>query len=108
MGAGLGLIAALRRPFTPDSLRDSAPLLLLKTALRPDPRRAAAAAFEPDLLLDPSAAGFKETVAEFCAGSGPAPMADRPGTDGRGCDVVLEAASRWEAIQVLCTTTHPL
>ena len=26
-------------------------------------------------------------------------MADRPGTDGRGCDVVLEAASRWEAIQ---------
>lgn len=66
----------------------------------PDPaRRAAATRLGADLVVDPTAPGFEEVVQDFCGGDTASEKRKAGEVNLPGPDVVLECASKWDAIR---------
>ena len=66
----------------------------------PDPaRRATATRLGADLVVDPAAPGFREVVQDFCGGDTASAKRKAGEVNLPGPDVVLECASKWDAIK---------
>lgn len=66
----------------------------------PDPaRRAMAELLGADLVVDPTVPGYREIVQDFCGGDSASVLRKEGEVNLPGPDVVLEGASKWDAIK---------